>query len=330
MRVVFAGTPEFAVPSLKALLHAGAVELAGVYTQPDRRGGRGKKRRQSPVKQFALMHGEGVPVFQPESLRDEATLTQLKRLTPDLMVVVAYGLRLPGAALAIPRLGCVNLHASILPRWRGAAPIQRAIEAGDAATGVSLMRMERGLDTGPVFATAGIPIAPDDTGGSLHDKLAPLAGELLAANLPALAAQTLSTVAQDESGVCHAPKLEKAEAELDWRLDAAALERKVRAFNPWPVAFTELNGTRLRVLRAAVAAPHSTPATARPGEVVAVAQAGISVATGEGEGGSVLVLREVQKPGGTPMPVADLLNGMEVVPGMRCVSKSESAARHCG
>ena len=329
MRVVFAGTPEFAVPSLKALLHAAAVELAGVYTQPDRRGGRGKKRRQSPVKRFALAHE--APVFQPESLRDEATLTQLKRLTPDLMVVVAYGLRLPDAALAVPRLGCVNLHASILPRWRGAAPIQRAIEAGDTATGVSLMRMERGLDTGPVFATAGIPIAPDDTGGSLHDKLAPLAGELLAANLPALAAQTLSAVAQDDSGACHAPKLDKAEAELDWRLDAAALERKVRAFNPWPMAFTELNGVRMRVLRAAVATdPDSTPATARPGEVVAVAQAGISVATGEGEGGSVLVLREVQKPGGTPMPVADLLNGMEVVPGMRCVSKSESTTRRCG
>ena len=328
MRVVFAGTPEFAVPSLKALLHAAAVELAGVYTQPDRRGGRGKKRRRSAVKQFALTHE--APVFQPESLRDEATLSQLKRLTPDLMVVVAYGLRLPGAALAVPRLGCVNLHASILPRWRGAAPIQRAIEAGDAATGVSLMRMERGLDTGPVFATAGIRIAPDDTGGSLHDKLAPLAGELLAANLPALAAQTLSAVAQDESGACHAPKLNKAEAELDWRLDAAALERKVRAFNPWPVAFTELSGVRLRVLRAVAdpADPDSTPATARPGEVVAVAQAGISVAAGGG--GGVLVLREVQKPGGTPMPVADLLNGMEVVPGMRCVSQSESGARHCG
>ena len=329
MRVVFAGTPEFAVPSLKALLHADAVELAGVYTQPDRRGGRGKKRRRSPVKRFALT--QGAPVFQPESLRDEATLTQLKRLTPDLLVVVAYGLRLPGAALAIPCLGCVNLHASILPRWRGAAPIQRAIEAGDAATGISLMRMERGLDTGPVFATAGIPIAPDDTGGSLHDKLAPLAGELLAANLAALAAQTLSAVAQDDSGACHAPKLDKAEAELDWRLDAAALERKVRAFNPWPVAVTELNGVRLRVLRAAVAAdPDSTSAPTRPGEVVAVAQAGISVVAGEGEGSGVLVLREVQKPGGTPMPVADLLNGMEVVPGMRCVSKSESAARHCG
>ena len=326
MRVVFAGTPEFAVPSLKALLHAGAVELAGVYTQPDRRGGRGKKRRRSAVKQFALTHG--TPVFQPESLRDEATLSQLKRLTPDLMVVVAYGLRLPDAALAVPRLGCVNLHASILPRWRGAAPIQRAIEAGDAATGVSLMRMERGLDTGPVFATAAIPIAPDDTGGSLHDKLAPLAGELLAANLAALAAQTLSAVAQDDNRACHAPKLNKAEAELDWRLDAAALERKVRAFNPWPMAFTELNGARLRVLRAAVAAdPDSTPASARPGEVVAVAQAGISVAAGGG--GGALVLREVQKPGGTPMPVADLLNGMEVVPGMRCVSQSESGARHC-
>ena len=314
MRVVFAGTPAFSTPCLAALLGADSVVLAGVYTRPDRPAGRGGKIRPSAVKATVkeCAAARGLPVFQPESLRGESALADLRRLNPDLMVVVAYGLLLPAALLAIPPLGCVNLHASLLPRWRGAAPIQRAIEAGDDTTGVSLMQMDSGLDTGPVLARSSIPIAADDTGGGLHDKLARLAGELLAANLLALAAQKLAAMPQDESLTCYAPKLEKAEAKLDWRLDATLLERKVRAFNPWPVAVAGLDGVWLRVLGAR-ADSATVKAAARPGEIIAVDKTGITVATGAG----ALVLTEVQKPGGTPMPVAALLNGMDIKPGMR-------------
>ena len=308
MRVVFAGTPAFSTPCLAALLGADSVVLAGVYTRPDRPAGRGGKIRPSAVKECAAARGS--PVFQPESLHGESAPANLRRLNPDLMVVVAYGLLLPASLLAIPPLGCVNLHASLLPRWRGAAPIQRAIEAGDDTTGVSLMQMDAGLDTGPVLARSSIPIAANDTGGGLHDKLARLAGELLAANLLALAAQKLAAIPQDESLTCYAPKLEKAEVKLDWRLDATLLERKVRAFNPWPVAVAGLDGVWLRVLGAWA---DSTSVKARPGEIVAVDKTGITVATGAG----ALVLTEVQKPGGTPMPVAALLNGMDIKPGMR-------------
>ena len=308
MRVVFAGTPAFSTPCLAALLGADSVVLAGVYTRPDRPAGRGGKIRPSAVKECAI--ARGLPVFQPESLHGESAPANLRRLNPDLMVVVAYGLLLPASLLAIPPLGCVNLHASLLPRWRGAAPIQRAIEAGDDTTGVSLMQMDAGLDTGPVLARSSIPIAANDTGGGLHDKLARLAGELLAANLLALAARELAAMPQDESLTCYAPKLEKAEAKLDWRLDALALERKVRAFNPWPVAVAGLDGVWLRVLGAWA---DSTSVKARPGEIIAVDKTGITVATSAG----ALVLTEVQKPGGTPMPVAALLNGMDIKPGMR-------------
>lgn len=289
------------------------MELAGVYTQPDRPAGRGKKRCPSAVKASTVKEwarARGLPVFQPESLQGESAPAGLRRLNPDLVVVVAYGLLLPASLLAVPPLGCVNVHASLLPRWRGAAPIQRAIEAGDDTTGVSLMRMDAGLDTGPVLARHGIAIAGDDTGGSLHDKLARLGGELLAANLRLLAAGALVAAPQDETLACYAPKLEKAESALDWRLDAAALERKVRAFNPWPAALATLNDARLRVLGARA---DSTPVRARPGEVVKAGKAGIAVAAGEG----ALVLTEVQKPGGTPMPAAALLNGMDIIPGMR-------------
>ena len=311
VRVVFAGTPAFSIPCLEALLGADSVQVTGVYTGPDRPVGRGQKHRHSAVKEFALQHN--MPVFQPESLRQEDVLQQLRRLNPDLMVVVAYGLLLPPDLLAVPPLGCVNLHASLLPRWRGAAPIQRAIEAGDEITGVSLMRMEPGLDNGPVLARSAIPIAAQDTGGSLHDKLAPLAAELLAANLPTLAAHELKAEPQDESLACYAPKLEKSEGRLDWRLDAVALVRKVRAFNPWPAALVELGGILLKVSGAQVASPARTRAAkARPGEILEVDKTGITVATGEG----ALVLTEVQKPGGVPMPVAALLNGMNIKPGM--------------
>jgi len=308
VRIVFAGTPAFSVPGLNALIVAESVDVAGVYTQPDRPAGRGKKQRQSPVKQLALTYG--IAVFQPESLRDESVVVQLRQLKPDLMVVVAYGLILPISVLSIPSLGCINIHASLLPRWRGAAPIQRAIEAGDDRTGICLMQMDQGLDTGPVLARSSIPITADDTAHSVHDKLAILGGELLGLNLSAIAAQVLPAVAQDETQACYAPKLEKAEAKLDWQLSAMVLERKVRAFNPWPMAFAQLNHTSLRVLRASV---DHTPTEAQPGYIIEADSNGIVVATAEGK----LILTEVQKPGGRPMPVAALLNGMEIKPGMR-------------
>ena len=244
MRVVFAGTPEFSVPVLQALLGS-RHPVVGVYTQPDRPSGRGRKLTPSPVKQLALQHG--IPVFQPASLRDADAQRQLAALEPELMVVVAYGLILPQAVLDLPARGCVNLHASILPRWRGAAPIQRAILAGDQESGVCLMQMEAGLDSGPVLAELRTPITADDTGGTLHDRLSRLAAELLAEQLDALAQDRLQPQSQDETLVTYADKLDKSEAVIDWGQDAAQLERKVRAFNPWPVAQTSYEGKALRI-----------------------------------------------------------------------------------
>ncbi len=320
MRVVFAGTPDFSVSCLEALLAAHsvdlAIDLAAVYTQPDRPAGRGKKLQPSAVKTAALRHG--LPVFTPESLQPESVLASLAQLNPDLVVVVGYGLLLPAKWLAMPPLGCVNIHASLLPRWRGAAPIQRAIEAGDDITGVSLMRLERGLDSGAVLARAEIPIDADDTGGSLNAKLARLGGALLVANLPALARGEWKAVAQDKSLVCYASKLEKAEGRLDWRLSAVVLERKVRAFNPWPAAVVELGGVSMKVLAARVDSASRRTSTYKisPGEIISVDKTGIAVATGDG----VLVLTQIQKPGGKPMSVAALLNGMPKIgmlkPGM--------------
>lgn len=312
MRVVFAGTPAFSIPALSTLLDAPSVDLVGIYTQPDRPAGRGRECRASAVKEFVLRHDpqSDLPLFQPDSLKNATAAGSLSRLKPDLMVVAAYGLLLPPAMLSIARLGCVNLHASLLPRWRGAAPIERAIEAGDANTGISLMRMVHDLDAGPVLAGASLPIAADDTGGSLRDKLARLAGELLAANLPALAAGALEATSQDENRACYARKLDKADARLDWRLDAAALERKIRAFNPWPMASVELNGMRLRVWRATA---DLSPVNATCGEIVRADKAGIAVAAGDG----TILLREVQKPGGKPMSAAALLAGMNIARGMR-------------
>ena len=307
MRVVFAGTPAFSLPCLDALLASDAVEVAGVYTAPERPAGRGQKPRMSAVKEVALQHN--LPVFQPESLHPQSATTQLRQLKPDLMVVVAYGLLLPPALLAVAPLGCVNLHASLLPRWRGAAPIQRAIEAGDDFTGVSLMQMDAGLDTGAVLAHARIPIDADDTGGGLQKKLAHLAGELLAISLPALTTRELTATNQAQSRACYAPKLTRAEAPLDWRLDAAMLARKVRAFHPWPATRVELHGISLKVLGARV---ERIERTKRPGEIIRADKNGIAIATGDG----ALVLTEVQKSGGTPMSVAALLNGMNLKPGM--------------
>lgn len=296
-RLIFAGTPEFAVPSLRVLLETGS-SLVAVYTQPDRPAGRGRQPRASPVKAGAL--AAGVPVYQPISLRDPAVQAELAALAPDLLVVAAYGLILPPAVLKIPRLGCVNIHASLLPRWRGAAPIQRAILAGDTETGICVMEMEAGLDTGPVYARAACPIPRGTTGGELHDRLAALGAEALRKTLSALLAGVLVPEPQDDTRATYAPKLEKAEAELDWTRPALELERRVLAFNPYPVAQTELDGQSLRIWRAQ-AEGESTAAP--PGMVLREGPAGIDVATGAG----VLRLTEIQRPGGRPLPVAAFL-----------------------
>lgn len=296
-RLIFAGTPDFAVPSLQALLAAEGV-LVAVYTQPDRPAGRGRQPRPSPVKIQA--QAASVPIYQPSSLRDPATQAEIVALAPDLLVVAAYGLILPPAVLAIPRLGCVNVHASLLPRWRGAAPIQRALLAGDAETGICIMRMEAGLDTGPVYARATCPIPRGTTGGELHDQLAVLGAETLRATLPALLAAIAVPVPQDDARATYAPKLEKAEAVLDWTRPALELERQVLAFNPYPVAQTYLDGQTLRVWRARTEQESSA---APPGTVLREGPAGIVVATGVG----VLCLTEVQLPGGRPLPVAAFL-----------------------
>jgi methionyl-tRNA formyltransferase len=298
MRVVFAGTPEFAVPHLAAVL-AGPGCVA-VYTQPDRPQGRGRQLAASPVKQLALSHG--LPVHQPLTLKDPAAQAELAALKPDLLVVVAYGLILPKAVLAIPTHGCWNIHGSLLPRWRGAAPIQRALMAGDTETGVCLMQMEAGLDTGPVFLSRSAPITPADTAGSLHDRLARLGAELLADGLARLAAGTLpDPVPQPEVGVTYAHKLDKAEAPLDLSQPAAQLALKIRGLTPWPVAELTLDGERLRV-HAAEALPGDT--SAAPGSVLAKTRSGIDLATGAG----VLRLTEIQRDGGRRMSVADYLN----------------------
>lgn len=307
-RIVFAGTPEFSVPPLQALIEAGHPPCA-VYSQPDRPAGRGRRLRPSPVKQCALDHQ--LPVHQPQSLRDPQAREALTALRPDLMVVVAYGLILPQAVLDIPRRGCVNIHASLLPRWRGAAPIQRAILAGDAETGVCLMQMERGLDTGPVLARATTPIHAEDTGGTLHDRLSLIGASLLTGSLEGLLAGGLAAAPQDDAQACYADKLQKAEARIDWSEPAAAIQRRIAAFNPWPVAETRHDGTRLRLWRAAVA--EGAPDRAPPGTVIAVSAEGVLVQCGSG----VLRLLELQAEGGRAMAAADFLNGHSLQCGER-------------
>lgn len=299
LRLVFAGTPDFAVPSLRAAATRG--EVVAVYTQPDRPSGRGRQPTPSPVKQAALELG--IPVFQPVDFKNPETVETLRGHQADLMLVVAYGLILPTSVLNTPRLGCWNVHASLLPRWRGAAPIQRAIEAGDAKTGVCLMQMEKGLDTGPVLLRLGVNIAPNDTGGSLHDRLSTLGAEVLSDGLKlARAGMHLQAEAQPSEGLTYARKIEKAEAGLDWRLSAQALSDKIRAFNPWPVAETELDGERVRIYQArALPGPAGDAA---PGMLVAASKAGIDIACGEG----VLRLLSIQRDGGRVLSAADYLN----------------------
>ena len=296
MRIVFAGTPEFAAQHLQALLAAGR-EIVAVYTQPDRPAGRGQKLMPSPVKQLALQHG--IAVYQPQTLRDPAAQAELAALTPDLMVVVAYGLILPQVVLDTPRLGCINSHASLLPRWRGAAPIQRAIEAGDASSGVTVMQMEAGLDTGPMLLKVTTTITAEDTGGSLHDRLATLGSQAVVEAVTKLAAGELRGEVQDDSLATYAHKLNKDEARLDWSRPAVELERLVRAFNPWPICHSTLNGEALKIHAAQLGEGQGAP-----GSVLAADKSGLTVACGEG----ALRLTRLQLPGGKPLSFADLYN----------------------
>ncbi len=299
MRIVFAGTPEFAVPCLRAA--ANKAEVVAVYTQPDRPAGRGRGLTPSPVKLEAVQRG--IPVLQPENFRSALSKQALRALKPDLMVVVAYGLILPQSVLDIPEHGCWNVHASLLPRWRGAAPIQRAIEAGDTRTGVCLMQMEKGLDTGPVLLAKDTDIGPHETGGQLHDRLAEFGAQLLADALGLLRAMiVLPPHPQSEVGITYAHKLDKAEAKLDWSQAAVALANKVRAFDPWPVAEAQLAGERVRI-HAAVALDEAHAAV--PGSVLRAGRDGIDVACGEG----VLRIRVLQRDGGKTITAADALNG---------------------
>lgn len=305
MRVIFAGTPEFAAQALAAILAAGH-DLTLVLTQPDRPAGRGMALQASPVKQLALMHG--LTLHQPSSLKSEEACQPIIEARPDVMVVAAYGLILPQAVLDIPRLGCLNIHASLLPRWRGAAPIQRAILAGDTASGVTIMRMEAGLDTGPMLLKESLPIAATDTAGSLHDKLAVLGARLIVEALPRLERGELREDIQPAEGVTYAAKLDKAEAGLDWRLPAAQLDRAIRAFNPFPGAAARFDGQAVKIWSA-----EPILATGEPGSVLQAGNDGIVVACGDG----ALRLTELQKAGGKRLAAADFLRGFALEPGQR-------------
>lgn len=300
MRVIFAGTPDFAAQALSAILAAGH-DVPLVLTQPDRPAGRGMKLQPSAVKQLALAHN--LPVFQPERLKDPTTHEPIRAARADIMVVAAYGLILPQAVLDIPRLGCLNIHASLLPRWRGAAPIQRAIEAGDAETGVTIMHMDAGLDTGAMLLAEPLKLGAGETAGELHDRLATLGARLI---VDALAQyDTLTPVAQPASGATYAAKISKAEAQLDWQQPAEVLARKIRAFNPFPGATLPLAGELVKVWRAQAMA-----SAGHPGQILSAAANGIVVATTHG----ALRLTELQKPGGRRVTSAEFLRGNLLAP----------------
>jgi methionyl-tRNA formyltransferase len=298
-RIAFAGTPEFAAASLAALL-AGGHHIVCVHTQPDRPAGRGRQLKPSPVKELALAHG--LPVLQPSTLRDPAEQAVLADFRPELMIVAAYGLLLPAVVLQIPRLGCVNVHASLLPRWRGAAPIERAIEAGDTLTGITIMQMDEGLDTGGMLLRRECPILASDTGGSLRERLHALGAETLMAALPGILDGTAVATAQDDACATYAAKLRKEEAALGWELPAAMLARRISAFNPANTCHARIGGETLRIH---AAQPMEDTSTSVPGTVLRTSAAGILVACGEG----ALLLTVLQPAGGRAMTAAELLNG---------------------
>jgi methionyl-tRNA formyltransferase len=305
MKIVFAGTAHFAIPSLKSLIHlCGQLShytLVGIYTQPDRPCGRGQSLQVSPVKEIANMHS--LPIYQPKSLKTESSQQKLYDLKPDLIVVAAYGLLLPPAVLAVPSFGCINVHGSLLPRWRGAAPIQRAISAGDTVTGITMMQMDSGLDTGPILYQQQIPILAADTAATLQTRLAALGADCLLRTLKHLSDYQARALTQNEDEACYADKLSKEEGLINWHESAECIERKIRAFNPWPVCFTRLQGQRLRVWEAEVKIMDSDGSL--PGSIVAIDKFGIRVATGKG----YLQLTKLQREGGRCLPVMELLNG---------------------
>jgi methionyl-tRNA formyltransferase len=301
LRLGFAGTPTFSVPALDALARSEHFVRA-LFTKPYRPAGRGRHVQPSPVKQRALELG--LPVLEPASFNSPEALGALQALDLDALVVVAYGLILPPPALAAPRLGCYNIHASLLPRWRGAAPIQRALLAGDRVSGVTIMRMEAGLDTGPMLAACAVDIEDRDTGGTLHDRLAEAGARLMRETLDALARGPVPATPQPEAGVTYAQKISKPEAEIDWRADAVEVLRKIRAFNPAPVAQTRWNGEQLRIWEAELAPTAAVRANAAPGAVTAAAPCGIDVACGNG----ALRITRLQRAGRKPLTAAELLN----------------------
>jgi methionyl-tRNA formyltransferase len=316
MRVIFAGTPEFARVALEKL-HAAGFEIALVLTQPDRPAGRGMKLQASAVKQWAV--AQQIPVAQPRSLRldgkypedADAARLAIEAAHADVMVVAAYGLILPQWTLDMPRLGCLNIHASILPRWRGAAPIHRAIEAGDRETGVTIMQMDAGLDTGDMLLLETLPIGAHDSTDSLHDQLAELGGQMIVKALESAASGSLQPVPQPTQGISYAHKIDKREAALDWTQPVATLERRIRAFNPFPVACSTLNGETIKFWRAEVLANLLPPGNAAAGEVLAASAEGVDIAAT----GGVLRVSRLQKAGGKPLAAADFLRGFEIQPG---------------
>jgi methionyl-tRNA formyltransferase len=306
LRLVFMGTPDIAVPALAALIDAGH-DIVCVYSQPPRPAGRGQREKPSPVHAFA--ESRGIPVRCPASLKGAAALKAFAGLTADAAVVIAYGLILPAAILSAPRLGCLNIHMSLLPRWRGAAPIQRAIMAGDTETGVTVMQMDEGLDTGAILATCAVPIAADTTAESLHDALAGIGARLIVEILPDLAAGRIEPRPQPDDGACYAKKLVREEGRLDWRLSAVTLDRRIRALNPWPGAWFDRDGERIRVLAAGpVAGPVVGSGGRAPGTVIDGAPA---IACGEG----ALRLSRLQRPGKSAMEADAFLRGYDLPPG---------------
>jgi methionyl-tRNA formyltransferase len=303
LRIVFAGTPHFALPALRALLGT-RHRVVGVLTQPDRPAGRGLELRASPVKLLAMEHG--LPIAQPASLKALADRAQLVSWSPDMLVVVAYGLLIPGDVLSLPRYGCLNIHGSLLPRWRGAAPIQRALLAGDSETGVTIMQLDAGLDTGPVLLERRRPVGMRETAGDLHDALAELGAAALLEAIEGLVAGTIVPTAQPRDGATYAPKVDKSEALIDWSAPAAQIDRQIRAFNPWPVAETRFAGDSLRLLRAGVV--ETSAGESAPGTVLGLADDGLLVACGTG----VLAVCELQRPGRRPTSARDFANAVRL------------------
>lgn len=305
LRIVYAGTPEFAVPALQALLASQQHDVVAVYTQPDRPVGRGRKLQFSPVKDIAV--AANIPVEQPVNFKSEEAKTILSTYQADVMVVAAYGLILPQVVLDIPRYGCLNIHGSLLPRWRGAAPIQRAIQAGDVMTGVTIMQMAAGLDTGEMLLKTHCPITPEDGGQSIHDKLAQQGAEALLAVLAQVQSHTLKPEVQDEQQACYAHKLTKAEADIDWTQSAAMIDRQIRAFDAWPTAYTYYQGQTLRFF-ASQALSHTSAAPA--GTVVDESRAGIDVVAGDGQ---LVRILQLQMAGGKRLTAAEFLNARSLV-----------------